>query len=122
MIFSKENVSWLKTHELQLLSTHSFSLFLKYPSADAFYELNYQKLKRKASVGSIPWHQVQYEVLYPNGRQLTEAKKKDLLKISSLLPVEGQEFIKKITQSEGVEYEDDIDGYAAVDYDILDEN
>lgn len=120
--YSKENVSWLKTHELQLLSTHPFSLFLKYPSADEFKELNYQKLKRKASVGSVPWNQVQYEILYPDGRQLTAAKKKDLLKIASLLPVEGQEFIKKITQSEGVEYEDDIDGFAALDFEILNEN
>lgn len=120
---SKENVSWLKTHEMKVVITHAFSLFLKYPDVDHFYELNYAKLKRKPlTITSLPWNQVHYVVLYPDGRKLTAAKKKDFLNISSLLPIEGQEYIKKITQSDEEDIEEDIDGFSASDYAILNDN
>lgn len=120
---SKENVSWLLTHELKLSKTHEFSLFLKYVSSESYFELNYGKLKRKSgTITSEKWTEVQMGTLFPDGRQLTTAKKKDLLKILNLLPEEGQIYIRKITEGESEDNLEDIDGFSALDFEILNQN
>lgn len=114
---TKVAASWLKTHELVMTKNNPFSLYLKYLDAEDFIELNYAKLKRKGGlILSSPWNEVTCGVLYPNGRMMSAAKKKDLLSICHLLPPEGEQFIKKITDCETDDFPDDFDGIDESDF------
>lgn len=119
---SKETVYWLKTHELQLDIERPFSLYLRSNSNDPYYELNYAKLKRKSdTITSLEWHEIACGLLYPDGKKLSVAKKKDLIKIMPYLPPQGANFFKEITGTDTEDFEDDYDGYCAEDFDGIDE-
>jgi hypothetical protein len=112
---SKVQVSWIKSREFMLNIDQPFSIFLRYDFDGSFYELNYGKIKRARKVENIVsknWNELKYKILYPKGKQITEAKKKDLIKVSQFLPPSGRAFIEEITQKEAANFMDDIDGYS----------
>lgn len=121
---SKDQVSWIKSREFMLDAQSPFSIFLRYNFHDNYYELNYGKIKRARGIETIVskgWSELSLKLLYPDGKSISEAKKKDLIKIAQYLPPNGQRFIEEITQRTAANFLDDVDGLSLQDIEDLPE-
>lgn len=110
--------SWLKTHEILIDIKHPFSLFLRPNSKDDFQEIFYGKVQSRKKVKttiSLPWNQIQLGLLFPNGKPLAAAKKKDLLSVCHVLPPQGQRFIQELVEANEDCDVFDIDGFSEED-------
>jgi hypothetical protein len=121
---SKDQVYWIKSRELKLVVEKPFSLFLRYSFDGDFHELNYAKLKRTSKsekISSTPWKDMSFTKLYAVKKKLSDAKKRDLMKVRQYLPLNGRQYLEEIINAESENFVDDIDGYSAEDFEELPE-
>lgn len=84
------NIQWLLYHK-----THPFSIFFKYSNnPDVLFES--VDLKKR---NSIDMATIQLDVLYPEGKQISVEKKKDLVELLQYIPPIHHAFYTNIKDS-----------------------
>ncbi|CAH1634676.1 unnamed protein product [Spodoptera littoralis] len=102
---SKEKVNWLKTKEICIKKNFKHSIFMKIDGV--VKELNIEK-KVRGKVLDISEDDFNY--LWPDGKEIAQAKLDDLTSMFHLIPKDCLDFYKFL---KGKESEEDVDGYGA---------
>nr|CAI5863052.1 unnamed protein product [Callosobruchus analis] len=104
---NKENISWLKTHEI-LLKKDNPTLYMRNHITDTnFSEVSIEK----AGKGRKPdLKLIELPLLWPNGKPLSAEKAKELKDILKLVPQDAKPFYAFLRSSETEDYDEDIEG------------
>ncbi|KAG8312693.1 hypothetical protein J6590_108190 [Homalodisca vitripennis] len=114
---NKEKVSWLETHEIKILKSEPFVLYMK---TDATKE-NVQVVdleKRKKGRQQRSFKDIQLDHLWPTGKPLSKEKIKDLKEILKLVPQDLKHFYNFLRTAEQGEFDDDVDGFGVTNVDF----
>lgn len=108
-------VNWLTFRIIRIEKEHPFSIFTKttFSEDEPYHEIN---LGKKLRGRPLQKFQPSLEILYPNGKEISVKKLKDIKQLMSFVPLDAREFYN--LEAVG-EFEDDVEGYGdQVDFDI----
>lgn len=115
---TKNKVNWLKTKEILIEKEKPYSIFMKTTESEEFQELNIEKRVKGKSLEIL---EEDLTLLWPNGKEIPQAKLDDLKSMFDLIPKDCLPFYKSLKGNENIM--DDVDGYGdRIDFPIEDEN
>lgn len=111
---TKEKVNWLRTKEILLKKEAEHSIFMK--SVDRpFQELD---IGKKIKGMYLPISEEDFVLLWPNGKEIAQAKLNDLTSMFELIPKDCLGFYKSLKGNMNVV--DDVDGFGCEpDFEIM---
>lgn len=116
----KNKLSWLETHEIQLKKSEPTTLFMKTKLSceAASVDIGKGTKKRRKPID----FNVDLPLLYPEGRELSNDKIKDLKEVVKLVPADAKPFYNFLKTMKGGDFIDDIDGFGStLDFEPEDE-
>lgn len=112
-------MNWQNIHEIVLEKDSPYILKIKNDLDDAPQVVNIEK----AGKGRKPvLKNIDLPRRWPNGKNLSKEKIKDLKELLKLVPADARSFYDYLKGSQGVTMDDDVDGYHAEDFDNGDED
>lgn len=111
LFITKEKVNWLKTKQILIDKENKFIIFMKTAMDAAFSQLNIEK-KIKGKPIDISQHDL--ILLWPNGKEIPQAKLNDLMSMLDLIPRDCHVFYKSLKGNDNMV--EDIDGYGELDF------
>lgn len=115
---TKQKVSWLDCHEIELQKTAPAILLMK---TDVDNSIKPQRVNiEKSGKGRKPvLKDIELPLLWPEGKPLSIEKSADLKYILKLVPKDAKDFYKFLLVSKTSQFEDDIEGFGGdVDFEI----
>lgn len=106
LFITKEKVNWLKTKQILINKENKFDIFMKTIDKEHFDQLNIAK-KSKGKTIDICQHDL--ILLWPNGKEIPQAKVNDLMSMLDLIPRDCHDFYKSLKGNNNIV--EDIDGY-----------
>lgn len=94
----RSKVMWLKMQWLKFHKMHQFKIFFKYSNnTDVLFEsVDVSKRNSKSLAG------IELDLVYPDGKEISKEKKKDLIELLEYVPPVHHEFYKNIKDSSTV--------------------
>lgn len=115
----KNKISWLNTCEIGLQKDNPFKLYMKCRVTDEPHIVDISKGRKNKTT----LFDAELPLLWPNGRELSAAKIKDLKEMLKLIPNDSKsfyDFLKTITPGD---FADDTEGFGAdIDFDVEENN
>lgn len=103
----KNKISWLNTIEIELQSNSPTKIYMRSKLTDQPQVLNISKLRKNKP----RFDQIELPLLWPNGRELSDAKVRDLKEILKLVPNDSKLFYQFLKTVKTSEFVDDIEGF-----------
>lgn len=117
-MYTNEKVSWLKTKEILLKKQHPCSIFMKESFAEDFRQID---IKKRTQGRLSLLRSSSFTILWPNGKEISKSKLKDLKSLMQFIPKDSQWLYKNFIASEDIV--DDVEGFSGnPDFDIDFEN
>lgn len=114
----KTKVNWLNTKQILIKKEKLYSVFMRKNMEEDFQELNIEK---KIKGKSLPLSKELLISLWPEGKQVAQAKLDDLKSMFHLIPEDCLDFYRSLVGS--AEIVDDVDGHGGIpDFDLDIEN
>lgn len=111
--------SWLKTIEIKLTKSTPNILEIKYNLTEPPKKIDIAKNKKTVTSAFKTFKEVKLPLLWPNGKELSKAKVKDLSSMLRLVPSDCKEFYEFLKDSRTTDFEDDIEGIGnEIDFEI----
>ena len=95
--------------QIRVLKKEPYKIYVKYSHNDE-EEWSEIDLSKRGKGRKVELHSVKQDILYPEGRKITESKKSDLMSILKFIPTIHHNFYRKLLANNSVSSEDDIDG------------
>ncbi|CAG9791146.1 unnamed protein product [Diatraea saccharalis] len=113
----KQKISWLETFEIELRKNDAQNIFIKSKLDDDCKIVNISKGAKGRKVR--PNFEMELPILYPEGRELSSAKVKDLKEMMKLIPADAKPFYNFIKNVRSSDFIDDTEGFgSAIDFEI----
>lgn len=113
---NKDKVNWLKTKQILLKKEEKYLITMTLESGD-IKELD---LSKKIKGITIQFTEEDFEVLWPQGKAIPQAKLEDLRSMYNLIPEDCQEFYNTLKGNSSIN--EDVDGYGpTLDFDLEDD-
>lgn len=106
IFLDKTKANWLQTKEILLKKEEKYVIFMKIQNKDQFQELNIEK---KIKGKSLEVSENDFTLLWPNGKEIPQAKLDDLESIFDYIPKDCLDFYKSLRGNPSLH--DDIDGF-----------
>lgn len=106
VFLDKTKANWLQTKEILLKKDEKFVIFMKTQNEEQFKELN---LEKKIRGKSLEVSENDFTLLWPNGKDIPQAKLDDLKSIFDYIPKDCLDFYKSLRGNPSLD--DDIDGF-----------
>lgn len=120
----KNKISWLNTFEIELKSSSPSKIYMRSKLTDNPQVVDISKSRK----GKSRFDKIELPLLWPNGRELSDAKVKDLKEIIKLVPNDSKSFYQFLKTVKSGEFVDDLEGFGlTIDFDTeqnvdIDEN
>lgn len=108
-IVTKTKANWLKTKEILIKKEKPLSIFMKTIETEEFQELN---LEKKVKRQCLEINEEDLCLLWPNGKEIPQAKLDDLKSMFQLIPKDCLHFYKSLKDNANIV--DDVDDYGSV--------
>lgn len=110
---NKDKVNWLKTKQILLKKDEKYLITMTLEGGDV-KELD---LSKKNKGVTIQFSDEDFEVLWPQGRAIPQAKLEDLRSMYNLIPEDCQEFYNTLKGNSSLN--EDVNGYGpTLDFDL----
>lgn len=115
---NKQKISWLSTCEISIRKEETAKMYMNENFADPepkIVDISKGTKSRKTNID----FQTDLPVLYPEGRELSSAKIKDLKEILKLVPQDAKTLYNFLKNANSADFEDDVDGFGIrIDFDV----
>jgi hypothetical protein len=105
---NKNKINWMKVREVMIEKSKPFSIYMKEDlEQEGYYEIDIKKVK----VGRPATFHFKDHIInmWPNGKEISAPKLKDIQDIMHLIPQDWQEFYQNLVGNQVIE--DDVDGF-----------
>lgn len=113
----KNKISWLKTYEIELKKDIPCMMYLKSALNETSRIVDISKNKKLNDMHHF--QNISLPLLWPNGKELSSSKVKDLKDILKFIPEDCKHFYSFLETVRSAEFEDDFEGIGrTIDYEI----